>query len=208
MNSVFYLSNYVELIQNKIDDSQLHVYRGYFDLDFKNKSMSELLGFNSNNRLREIEDLYPGYLFGGLVSAFNDRATKLRLLGNSLRIRDNVTTVDDLFRVRVYKNLHRNTFSLQKRGLVIAYAHNLLMTNVNVVINKAGKDRAIKTKQRNVHAFLEGNCYTHIYSRECSNLPRKIKYSPECGFTVNGEVRTHFDCVKITGGQAFEIKLN
>lgn len=205
MNSVLYVTNYVTIYNNQINDYRTSVYHGSFggypwhlQKTWRTPSIA----------LEELENLYPGHLFGGIFPIHDDHNTRLRLLGNSLRIRDRLTTTADLFKVRVYKNLHRKTFSLLKYGLVIGYSNHLIMRNVKVVINKSGRDRAIKTKQRNVHAFLEGDCYTSPSVIECSNLPREIKYSPERGFTVDGETRTHFECVRLKHGQAFEIKLN
>lgn len=203
MNSVFYLTNHADLSDNRFYSSKIKVSHGVFGEDIWNYEEDF---FPEDITLEEIQDLYPKCLFGGILPDGN-RNIKLRLLGHSLRIRDKIVKASDIFKVRVYSNLQRGGFSLQKYGLVIGYADTLLMRDVKVVINKSGRDKAIQTKRRNVHAFLEGLCYTSTLSTLCSNLPKKINYRPKRGFTVNGEVRAHFDCVKMSRGEAFEIKL-
>lgn len=60
--------------------------------------------------------------------------------------------------VRVYRNLNKKgqVYSIQQNGVVVAHTKEFVLKDVKFIINKAGKERAIKTKTRNVHAFIEG----------------------------------------------------
>lgn len=61
-------------------------------------------------------------------------------------------------RVRVYWNLHRNTFSVQavETGRVFLHADDLTLTDVRFVVRKGGRDRVLDERRKNVHAFVVG----------------------------------------------------
>lgn len=61
-------------------------------------------------------------------------------------------------RYRVYRNLRTGSYSIKdvKLDLVVAHCSGILLANCELVINQSGKNRAIATHQRNVHAFIEG----------------------------------------------------
>ena len=60
--------------------------------------------------------------------------------------------------VRVYRNLNKKgqVYSIQQNGVVVAHTREFVLKDVKFIVNKAGKKRAIETKTRNVHAFIEG----------------------------------------------------
>lgn len=78
-------------------------------------------------------------------------------------------------RVRVYRNLHTGNFSVQctKTGRVIAHASSLALTNVTFVVRKAGRQKVLDQKRKNVHAFVVGNICTQI-----GGANRQVKYNP------------------------------
>lgn len=63
-------------------------------------------------------------------------------------------------KVYVYRNLNckfdEKSFSIMQNGLVVGHTNNLLLFDVEFIIRKYGKLKALKTKKRNVHAFLKG----------------------------------------------------
>lgn len=60
--------------------------------------------------------------------------------------------------VRIYRNLNRKgqVYSVWQKGFVVAHMKEFVLRDVTFVVNKSGKERAIRTKTRNVHAFIEG----------------------------------------------------
>jgi hypothetical protein len=47
-------------------------------------------------------------------------------------------------------------FSVRQDGLVVGHTDNIVLKNCVMVVNQSGKERCLKTKSRNVHAFVTG----------------------------------------------------
>lgn len=62
--------------------------------------------------------------------------------------------------IRVYRNLNNGKLSLlhKQLGRVLGYAESVRLVDVKYVVLPGGKQRTIRTGQRNVHAFVEGIC--------------------------------------------------
>jgi hypothetical protein len=63
--------------------------------------------------------------------------------------------------VRVYRNLHTGTLSMQKRikgkgWRVVAHPAGVILTDVKFVVNEGGRQRVLKEKKKNVHAYIQG----------------------------------------------------
>lgn len=60
--------------------------------------------------------------------------------------------------VEMYRCLNRKgfTFSIRQGGKVVGHTSDITLFNCELVVNKSGKDRCIKSMQRNVHAFVRG----------------------------------------------------
>jgi hypothetical protein len=107
---------------------------------------------------------------------------------------DNIITpfknrvIDEKQPVLLYRNLTRKgrIYSLKQNGLVVAHTTAICLKNVEFVINKAGKKQAIKTKIRNVHAFIKGYVTGSGMgtTAKVNCLPVVVKYDPfsELGF--------------------------
>ena len=61
-------------------------------------------------------------------------------------------------KVRVYKNLHKDCYSIQdaKTRKVIGYAAKFLLEGVEFKVSEAMRQKVIETGQKNVHAMMEG----------------------------------------------------
>ncbi|MED3709537.1 hypothetical protein P4502_09895 [Peribacillus frigoritolerans] len=81
-------------------------------------------------------------------------------------------------RVRVYRNLHKDKFSIQdaKTKKVIAYGDGILLSNVQFKVEMAGREKVRKTKQKRVHAFIIGDFLGYNYELEKEFSP--IYYNP------------------------------
>ncbi len=57
---------------------------------------------------------------------------------------------------KVYRNLNNGKLSIQENGLVVGHADNIIMLNVVFKVNQIGREKVIKEKKKNVHAFVIG----------------------------------------------------
>lgn len=71
-------------------------------------------------------------------------------------------------RVFVYRNLHNNKYSIADAasGLVLGHAHNLRIEDASFIVREAGRQRVLKERRKNVHAFVcgyfEDDCASHF----------------------------------------------
>ena len=80
-------------------------------------------------------------------------------------------------KVKVYWNLTRNCWSVQYKGRILGYSETLLMENVTFKVSEKSRQRVIREKRKNVHAFAVG------VIREWNNpkpqeLTKPISYNP------------------------------
>ena len=58
--------------------------------------------------------------------------------------------------VKVYWNLHLDCYSVQQSGKVVAHADQVELRKVTFHVNEAGRQRVLKERRKNVHAFVVG----------------------------------------------------
>jgi len=63
----------------------------------------------------------------------------------------------------VYFNLHKKVFSLKSRYLnrVVSHSDEVLMEDVQFKVSEAGRQRVLREKRKNVHAFVRGELVCH-----------------------------------------------
>ncbi len=90
-------------------------------------------------------------------------------------------------RVKVYRNLKhgRNApplYSVQHKGKVIARVHQLLLSNATFHVNENGRQRVLREKRKNVHAYVIGDWTDELgafgIDETGPNLPARITYNP------------------------------
>lgn len=61
-------------------------------------------------------------------------------------------------RVRVYRNLHKDgyVYSIRQHGLIVGHTSELNLKNCRFIVNQFGRNKVIKEKRKNVHAYIEG----------------------------------------------------
>lgn len=59
-------------------------------------------------------------------------------------------------KVSVYYNLHKHCFSVKHKNKVVGYCNYLKLKDVKFTVRNSGRLNVIKTKQKNVHAFVSG----------------------------------------------------
>jgi hypothetical protein len=77
--------------------------------------------------------------------------------------------------VKVYWNLHRNCYSVQQNGLVVGHTDSIELRDVTFKVSEAGRQRVLKERKKNVHAFVTGYLYD---GKEERNYDISIVYNP------------------------------
>lgn len=82
--------------------------------------------------------------------------------------------------IKVYKNLHKNCYSIKQGTLVVAHAERLCIKDVTFKVSEVNRQKVIETGQKNVHAFIEGFYTTSGMgtSAERNDLPVEVYYNP------------------------------
>jgi len=77
----------------------------------------------------------------------------------------------------IYRNLHTNTFSVRYKGLVIAHPYSFIAENVTFKVNEKGRQRVVKERRKNVHAFIVCDSWkdTSLFKVMIAN---KVEYNP------------------------------
>ena len=89
-------------------------------------------------------------------------------------------------RVKVYRNLHSKGGTLysvmNSKGRVIGHVESILLENVKFHVREGGRQRVLREKRKNVHAFVIGDiagCAS--ISGEPYQLAKPVKYNPYAG---------------------------
>lgn len=90
-------------------------------------------------------------------------------------------------KVEVYRCLTRkgHQYSIRQFGKVVAHSEQIKLKDVTYHINESGKNRAIESRIRNVHATVKGLICNEIGSL----IKGKVTYYPfnKNGFICNGK---------------------
>ena len=64
-----------------------------------------------------------------------------------------------MIKVEVYFNLHKRVFSIRscRTGRVIHHAKHVHIVNPKFVVREGGRQRVLRERKKNVHAFVRGN---------------------------------------------------
>lgn len=86
--------------------------------------------------------------------------------------------------VRIYRNLRKNCYSVQWQGKVIAHVDSIVLKNVRFQVSEAGRQRVIKDKRKNVHAYIIGQ----VSMNAALDKGMRVSYNPYVAgeFNVGG----------------------
>ena len=81
-------------------------------------------------------------------------------------------------RVEVYRNLHKNCYSVraltgENKGRVIDHVRSITLKDATFVVQPAGRDRVLREKRKNVHAFVRG-----YVTDESITHGMRVRYDP------------------------------
>jgi len=83
-----------------------------------------------------------------------------------------------MIKVEVYFNLHKRVFSIRscRTGRVIHHAKHVHIVNPKFVVREGGRQRVLRERKKNVHAFVRGNLTA--FKDSPSYLADTIGYNP------------------------------
>lgn len=67
----------------------------------------------------------------------------------------NILYIINMF-VKVYFNFRSKLFSIQYKGRVVGHVNRIMLKNAKFKVSEAGRQRVLKEKRKNVHAFVCG----------------------------------------------------
>jgi hypothetical protein len=105
----------------------------------------------------------------------------------------------------IYRNLHTGGFSIKHRGLVIARDNFFIAENVTFKVNEIGRQRVIREKRKNVHAYTVSDKYTFASNTESVDTLKIITYNPytSSNFVCEGKNITSAEKVLFKGGHCY-----
>ena len=83
---------------------------------------------------------------------------------------------------RIYRNLHKECFSVtrwnpEKKGYrLFAHETDLILDKVQFRVSKAGREKVLREKQKNVHAFVYCENYSTFVGED--QLGSEVYYNP------------------------------
>ncbi|NOU99522.1 hypothetical protein [Paenibacillus planticolens] len=83
-------------------------------------------------------------------------------------------------KVAIYYNLHKRCLSVKdhRTGKIVAHEHSLLLENVLFKVSQKGRQRVLREKRKNVHAFIIGDKISTIPTELDLEHYNKAKYNP------------------------------
>jgi|TARA_B100000035_G_scaffold126318_4_gene107541 hypothetical protein len=82
--------------------------------------------------------------------------------------------------VEVYRNLHKNCYSVKQDGLVKGHTDEVYLIDCTFHVNEKGRDRVRRKKRKEVHAWVKGRI-TEDYNTDLMPPPNykdKVHYNP------------------------------
>ncbi len=112
-------------------------------------------------------------------------------------------------RYYIYRNLHTGGFSVKRKGRVVdrISQYSLMAEDVEFKVNEGGRQRVIKDKKKNVHAFIVCDKYI-LYGRESVDNARIVTYNPykSSSFTCDGKPIANAKKVVCRDGKCYLIE--
>jgi hypothetical protein len=104
----------------------------------------------------------------------------------------------------IYRNLHTGGFSIKLRGRVVDRDNWFIAENVTFKVNEIGRQRVIREKSKNVHAYVVCDKYTFPGKVDVDKL-KIITYNPYTNkqFVCDGKEINSADEVLFKDGKCY-----
>jgi len=105
-------------------------------------------------------------------------------------------------KVRIYFNLHKRRFSVQSKQAkgwrLLTHTDCITIRDAEFKVSEAGRQRVIREKRKNVHAFVEGyaatraEIETYVVGHDAPLVMDAVSYDPyKAGTFMQGEAPIH-----------------
>jgi len=103
-----------------------------------------------------------------------------------------VNIVDPRLMVQVYKNLHKNCWSIKQGGKVVAHTDYICLRNCKFIVSEKGRQRVLKEKRKNVHATIRGFIQRASNIEDIGSGWETVSYNPylSSGFKTKDRIIT------------------
>lgn len=81
-------------------------------------------------------------------------------------------------KVHIYRNLHKNCWSVRYKGKVIEHLDSLILEDCTYHVQKAGHEKVLKEKRKNVHAYVKGEIIARHIEKKYLIKASRIVYNP------------------------------
>jgi hypothetical protein len=78
--------------------------------------------------------------------------------------------IDRNLPVRVFKNLKHGCYSIMQRGMIRASARQVRLCDVEFRVREAGRQRMLREKRKNVHAFAVGRLVDYVHPSDTRSI--------------------------------------
>lgn len=92
--------------------------------------------------------------------------------GNTLDSKQRKTEGNEM--LEVYFNSHKGLFSIRHRGRVVRHARSLCLRDARFKVSEAGRQRVLRDKRKNVHAFICGEEIAEV----SAGSGKQVTYNP------------------------------
>lgn len=99
--------------------------------------------------------------------------------------------VEDWQRVRVYYHFRKKMFSIQDyvTKKVLGHSPVVVLGNATFEVSEAGRQRVLREKTKNVHAYVVGNFLETVHNEDISKMA-EVYYNP---YKVDSFTVSHLD---------------
>lgn len=106
-------------------------------------------------------------------------------------------------KVDVYYNLHKKCLSVRHKGKVIRHCDSVIIEGAKFIVSQRGRERVLKEKRKNVHAYVRGELKEDIDMEYPDHLGTRVFYDP---YKYDSFVLS--DKTPVTGAKRVEIHDN
>lgn len=112
------------------------------------------------------------------------------------------TVIDKDQPVRVFKNFKHGCYSIMQRGVIKASARVVRLSDVEFRVRENGRQRMIREKRKNVHAFAVGRLVDYVHPSDSRDIAppdgRGLFYDPyRFGSFVDSETEAPVTAVRV-----------
>ena len=92
-------------------------------------------------------------------------------------------TLNPALPVKVYRNLHKDCYSVRQNGLVVGHTQRINLRDCTFHVSAALRDKVRESRVKNVHALIQGYVTNHLPELNRHIDTRKVQsvyYNPHC----------------------------